>query len=121
MVMEMNIKREAFKAGLIIIFLLIIYSLSPLITSNRVGFEAYTAWTAAWTLLLSICFSFEHFKTWRLPGKIKLNYISLIISAIALTAFIPSTPLFAFWLINRIDILLLVFWYALIHAFYKEA
>lgn len=77
-------------------------------------------WVIIWTLILIILFSIDHIKVLLSPGNIKINLAYLILSLLILTMYIPGTPLFLFFFINQTEVLLLIFWYSLIHVFYKE-
>ncbi len=112
-------------ALLMVLFLTVYYFLTKSIlsySSEHINYIPVYIWKMIWTLLLSILFSIEYIKILIKPGKLKINFVYLILAILMLTLFIPRTPLFYFFFISPgIELLFLVFWYSLLRTFYKAA
>jgi hypothetical protein len=106
------------------IFIYFLYIISNYIKINYSILQYYIPhyiWLNIWTLILSILFSIDYIKNWLLPGKLRINFVYFIFSLLILTMYIPETPLFLFFSINKSEILLLVFWFCLLRSFYKKS
>ena len=112
-------------AILIVLFLTGYYFLTKYIlsySSTHFNYLPVYIWKIVWTFLLTILFSIDYIKILIKPGKLKINFVYLILALLMLTLFIPRTPLFYFFYISPgIELLFLVFWYSLIRTFYKTA
>lgn len=115
--------KDFIKPLCIILFLIFYYFLYTFVVqrySNQMNYLPYNIWIYVWTFILVIIFSFDYLKTFNKSGTLKINAIYLFLALLMLTMYIPSTPLFKFNLLGKSDIILLIFWYSLIHSFKKE-
>ncbi len=113
-------KSEIIRILALILFLVMYYYISNFVIqtfSNKINYIPYYIWTYIWTLLLMIIFSIDYIVNIFRSERIKINYLYLILSLCMLTMHIPKMPLFKFLLHGQMHVLLLVFWYSIIHIF----
>lgn len=116
-------KRDFCKVAIVLIFLMFFYYISIFIKENNKvapSFLQYQLWISIWTLVLVSMLSIDFMKNWFGSGILKINIIYLVLALFILTMFVPDTPLFSFVLINQTEVLFIIFWYFIIHSFYKQ-
>ncbi|RBP67348.1 hypothetical protein DES36_10447 [Alkalibaculum bacchi] len=116
-------KRNFCKVATVLIFLIFFYHISIFIKVNHKvvpDFLQYQLWISVWTLVLVSILSIDFIKAWFDSGRLKINMIYFVLSLFILTMFIPGTPLFSFVLIDQTEVLFIIFWYFVIHSFYKQ-
>lgn len=116
-------KSGTIKAILLILFILLYNFISDNIKlqfSNHQNYIPYYIWSYIWTLILGLIFSYDYLKNIFTSGKIKVNFIYIILSLSLLTMYLPNSPLSNYLLKGRIEVLLLIFWFSMIHIIEKK-
>ncbi len=121
---DVNRKQSIMKVLFIIVILAVCYFIELYIrmaynvNPDAINIALFFAEIEA--LITGIFFSIEHIKTLRAKGKIKINYIFAILAIIFIFLRIPYTTVGFIYSIRMLRFLvMLFFWYALAHTFYK--
>ncbi|MEL7569083.1 MAG: hypothetical protein AAGU14_00815 [Eubacteriaceae bacterium] len=118
----MNKKQSIVKALYIILILLICYVIEYFCRTVEFANYYYALIFSVEipAFIIGMFFSMEHIKKWRGEGKIKINYIFVILAVILIILHTRIAPI-NFFRTLRVPMLVIMmfFWYALAHTFYK--